>query len=517
MQLPVQLEAWDCTPVALPPRSRLCGLDPIGVRTPLVEGLSSYIARLAEAHAVSVGDLLGRELRTPTSSSFLPRKQGRRVRSHGFHAQTYAINGFRELSRNAVGAVEKATHRTDLRFLTLLPFDGILSHQQIFRKLRAWCPTCYDEWRTTEQIVYEPLLWSFHLVTVCPLHSCPLEVYCRACGRAQPPLAVFSRPGYCSQCQQWLGYSALPCPAMGQNEGSREHWKVRAIGDLLAYAPEVQSKTRIDVLRANLKHAVQEISDGNCGAFAQRCKVSRTAFGSHLNGCHLPTLDVLLRICHQIRVPITALYQSDFRVSQADLSSSAEQRQETPKRRSREELRNLLRCAASEVPSPSLREVASRLGYKGTERFQQVDAGLCKEISRNFRNSGRSHYWKKPGGRKISEEVDIRKVLEESLASDAPLSAIKIAAQLGYTTRVICGCDFQNCATLSRRKLQSGKLLGSLRSRKPCVLHSMRILSLHSTTSANGWDTQALSVFGFAFLHYVGRFCGSVSACAECS
>lgn len=66
-------------------------------------------------------------------------------------------------------------------------------------------------------------------------------------------------------------------------------------------------------------------------------------------------------------------------------------------------------------------------------RSASCDAGLCKEISRNFRNSGRSHYWKKPGGRRISEEVDIRKVLEESLASDAPLSAIKIAAQLGYT------------------------------------------------------------------------------------
>lgn len=433
MHLPVQLEVWDSTPVALPPRSRLCSLDPIGVGTPLVEGLSSYIARLADAHAVSVGDLMGRELWPLTSSSLSSPKRGRRPRSHGFHAQTYVINGSRKPSQRVVAAVEKATYRTGLRSLTLLPFDGVLSHQHLFRTLRSWCPACYEEWRTANQAIYEPLLWSFDLVTVCPVHSRSLETHCRACGRVQPPLAVFSRPGYCSQCQQWLGGSGLSRRPMEQDKRRQHNWNARAIGDLLAFALEVESKTHIDVLRANLKHAVQEVSDGNCAAFAQRCKVSRSAFCSHLNGYHLPTLDVLLRICHQISVPIVALYKSDFRVSKQTLYSSGEQQQEASKRRSSDELRNLLRCAASEVPPPSLREIASRWGYKGTERFQQVDAGLCKEISRNFRNSGRSHYWKKPGGRRISEEVDIRKLLEESLASDAPLSAIKIAAQLGYT------------------------------------------------------------------------------------
>ncbi len=44
--------------VAVPPRSRLYGLDPIGMDTPAWEGLISYLVRLARAHCVSPRDLI---------------------------------------------------------------------------------------------------------------------------------------------------------------------------------------------------------------------------------------------------------------------------------------------------------------------------------------------------------------------------------------------------------------------------------------------------------------------------
>ena len=57
-------DMWPLSIPHLPPRSDLAPIEPIGVGTGLVEGLTSYIMRLAEAHSVSTGDLVRRELAT---------------------------------------------------------------------------------------------------------------------------------------------------------------------------------------------------------------------------------------------------------------------------------------------------------------------------------------------------------------------------------------------------------------------------------------------------------------------
>jgi hypothetical protein len=56
------LDSWDLTVPPLPPRTRLLPLKPIGIGTPFVEGLTSYILRLAETHALPVGALTVLEL-----------------------------------------------------------------------------------------------------------------------------------------------------------------------------------------------------------------------------------------------------------------------------------------------------------------------------------------------------------------------------------------------------------------------------------------------------------------------
>src|SRR5437867_3672920 len=55
-------ESWSLSRLPAPTRSRLYSLEPIGVGTATVEGLTGYVARLAEARSVSVGDLVGRVL-----------------------------------------------------------------------------------------------------------------------------------------------------------------------------------------------------------------------------------------------------------------------------------------------------------------------------------------------------------------------------------------------------------------------------------------------------------------------
>ena len=62
MPLPLLFDSWDCRPASVPPRSRLYSLKPIGIGTPFVESLTGYVSRLADAHGVSVGKLVDREL-----------------------------------------------------------------------------------------------------------------------------------------------------------------------------------------------------------------------------------------------------------------------------------------------------------------------------------------------------------------------------------------------------------------------------------------------------------------------
>ena len=59
------IELWevrDLIPPALPPRSRLFHLEPVGLGTPWVESLTGYIARLAEAHGIETNKLVTREI-----------------------------------------------------------------------------------------------------------------------------------------------------------------------------------------------------------------------------------------------------------------------------------------------------------------------------------------------------------------------------------------------------------------------------------------------------------------------
>jgi TniQ len=61
-------EAWDLKKVSIPSRSRLYPLEPVGIGTPVVESLTGYVSRLAEAHCVTPKVLISREL-----VSFIPK------------------------------------------------------------------------------------------------------------------------------------------------------------------------------------------------------------------------------------------------------------------------------------------------------------------------------------------------------------------------------------------------------------------------------------------------------------
>jgi len=129
-------EEWNLTLPPIPERSVLFSLEPVGVGTPWVESLTSYIARLASAHAVFPGVFMNKLLE--------PLVPGRH--SHLLHisqgTKTNLLNATGLRATFAVEFLESLTMRSDLRHLTLLVWSEILCLRGLVRLTKAWCQEC---------------------------------------------------------------------------------------------------------------------------------------------------------------------------------------------------------------------------------------------------------------------------------------------------------------------------------------------------------------------------------------
>lgn len=203
----------------IPKRSRLCHLEPIATGTPYVEGLISYICRLAEAHCVSPGVLIKKEILPSFQDNYsisfggiyalqeegnnvlvscLPKPPSRK------NPNEYGLLGWQYLE-----GLRPLTMRKDLEALIIsLKASKILiriGDGEMTRDLRAWCPECFEMWRTNNHLLYEPLLWSIAAITICPYHHQSLQSRCPHCNKSQRPLTATMLVARCSQCIGWLG------------------------------------------------------------------------------------------------------------------------------------------------------------------------------------------------------------------------------------------------------------------------------------------------------------------------
>ena len=116
------------------------------------------------------------------------------------------------------------------------------------------------------------------------------------------------------------------------------------------------------------------------------------------------------------------------------------------------QIRKALRRAFREDTPISLSDVARRLGYTTTERLYQADRKLCHRIAARYRQSGKSHWWRKPGATRICDVPRLQEILEESLASHEPVSVHHIAARIGYSNDGYLQQKFPElCAAISKK------------------------------------------------------------------
>jgi hypothetical protein len=434
-------ESWLLSSPPVPPRSQLYSLQPVGVGSGMVESLTGYVARLAEAHSVSVEDLVGRvlsDLADPKEPIITAAAKAISIGGHGFRACSYAINGVTDRAAKWVKALEAATTRRDLRCLTLLPYRHTLP-DHLFRRHRAWCRLCFDQWRASGHIVYEPLLWAIEVSTHCIVHARPLDSICRHCARTLSPLGVFSQPGHCERCAGWLGASDTHSrrPELGGPDCTEETWPSRQVGGLLATLPRIDPVAARDSFRRSLAGYLEQIAEGNVLALAQHIRCPHSILQNWLDGATVPRLENLLRTCRFLNIPASSLFDPSG-PTPGNIAAAREaialtgNRGVSPSRHANE-IRQALLVALDEPVPRSLSEVARGLGYTNTERLYQADRKLCHEIAARYRQSGRSHWWRKPGATRICDAARLKEILEQSLKSDRPTSAHQIAVSLGYS------------------------------------------------------------------------------------
>jgi transcriptional regulator with XRE-family HTH domain len=433
----------------------LYSLDPMNVGTAEVESLTGYVARIAEAHCVTVSDLVGAELSDPASSSPLFNRHRGKDRSNFFYVQSYSVNGIADAPGRWVGVLEAATLRRGLSDLTLLTFADVFSESHLFRNVSAWCPSCFES-RRRHGIRYESLLWTIEAVKVCPFHREPLEDICPHCRRRSRPLGAHARPGYCCRCRGWLGGAQKPAEK-SINESDLEHeiWIAHSIGDLLAAAPNLRDSPLRERLCINLSTCIDAATGGNLLAFAAITRTSRCALRYWVSGVHRPEIGALLRLCYAIGVPIIQLL-GDPASTRLDILPLRDDRG-LQLRRHGDEVRTAMDRALTEDPPPSVSEVARRLHFARGERLYQIDRGRAELLALRHRDAIRALQPRPQAPRKC-ERPRMKRILEESLAREYPISTTEIAAQNGYANAGCIRLEFPDlCRAIGRKIAQLTK------------------------------------------------------------
>jgi transcriptional regulator with XRE-family HTH domain len=449
-------ETWSILRPQLSPRTAAYAMEPLGVGTSMSESLTSYIVRLAEAHSVTVGDFIGRLL------SIIPNPKGTlltrtalefRAGGHGFHACGYRINGNSDWSAKWVNALDIATGRSDLRYLTLASLGPAL-RQPVFRRCRAWCPACLEHWRSTGQVAYEPLAWAIEL-SCCPLHKLQLRTRCHHCRFQLSPMGVYHRIGYCSRCDGWLG-TTTGNAKVDSGTSSQQLRATERIGELLAMLPCFTPETSCERFHVNLTAYLEKVAGGNVAALAEYIQCPRSILQNWLDRKSMPSIDSLLRIAQALNVSVASLFYREAltatNIVAAKQAIAALGNRNVSRSRPASDICKALRRAIKKDPPVSLSDVARSLGYRTTERLYLADRRLCHAIAARYRKSGRSHWWRKPGATRICEGPRMKQILEESLKSKDPVSVHHIAARLGYSNDGYIQKKFPElCAAIGRK------------------------------------------------------------------
>lgn len=424
--------SYDILKSAIPPRSRLYHLEPIGIGTPYMESLTGYVTRLAEQHCVTTRRLLLNEIAPQISreAKFIDSETESISQILGTDRDRTASNGIGLMAANLVHAISVLTQRTDLHLLTLIPWAKVLTKRDLLNKKRAWCPACYQEWHDTNKSIYEPLLWCINVVQICPIHQHPLLNVCPHCSNQQLIITGDSQTGYCNKCAKWLGgYKYKSGRTSKINSEAEIAWQLRAaleLGELITYSPTIEFPLNPNRISHTISTYINQVFQSNKAA-SRRLSINEITIALWCKGKVIPQIDKLLLLSYHMQIKLLDFLTKDilnFDHITCSLPTIQNHKQRKVYTRMNLERKQVLNIVLNEILNeetpPSLEDVALRLKYRPLVlqyHFPQV----CEAIKIRHADY-----------KKTSQQQKIQLVLTAALQEYPPPSLLETARRLGY-------------------------------------------------------------------------------------
>lgn len=233
----------DLGQVRAPGRTLLPHLKPIGGGTGQVEGMASYITRLALATTSSPIDLLRHFI--GWFATGVRKKLGAACPEAGTICYRNAVL-LGAVGPKLASALEHLTGVGGLQALHMAGLLKVFSSFELARRQRAWCPQCLHEDRTP----YDRLLWSVECVTHCPKHAIPLSTTCPSCHRSQPHLSHNGAAHRCHACGMRL--DQVPCQVAEQADAFAV-WSARTVEDFIGWTQSANVELTVEPLLQGLR------------------------------------------------------------------------------------------------------------------------------------------------------------------------------------------------------------------------------------------------------------------------
>lgn len=407
----------------MPARSRLFSLAPDGIGTPHQEGLLSLLVRTSCSHAINPRLLIRYVF--PEADATIDR-----IPTAAFHQHLAGtMNGLGSYAERFVSAMEKLTGNSDLRHLTLLPWQNLFPHngQGLLARHRQWCPVCLHEQRQRGDMTTFPLTWSFETYRICRSHSVPLEQRCPCCGKKQPFIPPYPDLGLCSQCRKPLGVSRPP-----QDGADFQMWIAGAIENMVTHQSTSEFVPTLDRFLDFLKSQVTAHTDGNRAAFCRALGLNEFAISGWLNKGERPSITQFLTVCYGTKtMPSEIFYKPLPPTSLPSLCSSTEKtrvRKANPRPDSSRKaaLKRALQDHLNTGDVQSVAAIADQVGVgKTCLRYWFPD--LCKSLSAESREATQ----RKSEARREEQQRLVRRVIQRIVKSGGYVSYRRVAKLIG--------------------------------------------------------------------------------------
>jgi len=436
-----ELEELEAVQPALPPRSALFSLKPIGIGTDQVEALSSYVTRLAQAHSVSPRRLIRDYLR-----KMAPEPENMRWLGHT--SQQMSMDGVGKFNQFLIPLLEELTSVKSLQYLTLLPLAELLPSNGPHQLLRhpRWCPDCYLEQIHTPNEAHRHLLWSLTLYRVCHFHSTVMLDSCPACGSYQRYIPILPDLVHCGRCGEPL--------TLAQPEHSQvtemDLWKSQALADLIANLAEIPPMLARENLVAFLDRLIRLEVDGKPYPFGHQIRFILVFMGKWITAGKKLSLARLLELGYYAHtLPSVMLIQG----AHAPLDPTHFKKERVAIRTPRPSLgiterehleQDLSRIVNDSADYRSVTEVARTLGYERT-CLQYWFPKQCRAIVLKAADGRRQQC----DARHQEEQRLLVQIVKDATTGPVPLKQKQIIACLNdkglYLVRKDLGATFRKC------------------------------------------------------------------------